>query len=61
MDGNGRISRFIMNSILVSYGLPWIIIQKEERSRYMNALEQASNHGDILPFLKFILEKIEIN
>jgi hypothetical protein len=61
MDGNGRISRFIMNSILVSYGLPWIIIQKEERSRYMNALEQASNYGDILPFLKFILEKIEIN
>ncbi len=59
VDGNGRISRFIMNTILVSYGLPWIIIKKEERSRYMNALEQASNHDDILPFMKFVLEKTE--
>ena len=60
VDGNGRISRFIMNSILVSYGLPWIIIRKEERSRYMDALEQASNHDDILPFMEFILEKISV-
>jgi hypothetical protein len=59
VDGNGRISRFIMNAILVSYGLPWIIIKKEERSRYMSALEQASNHDDILPFMEFVLEKVE--
>ena len=60
IDGNGRISRFIMNSILVSYGLPWIIIKKEERQRYMKVLEQASNHDNINPFMEFIKEKIEV-
>jgi len=58
IDGNGRISRFIMNSILVSNGLPWIIIEKEERERYMQVLEQASNHNDIVPFMEFIIGKI---
>ena len=59
VDGNGRISRFIMNSILVSNGLPWIIIKKDERARYMNALEQASNHDNILPFMEFVGEKVD--
>ena len=58
VDGNGRISRFIMNSILVSYGQPWIIIKKEERTIYMQALEQASNHNNIIPFMEFIKKKI---
>ena len=58
IDGNGRISRFIMNSILVSYGQPWIIIKKDERQRYMQALEQASNHDNIIPFMEFITEKL---
>ncbi len=61
IDGNGRISRFIMNALLISYGQPWIVITKDERGRYMNALEQASNHNNILPFTEFILEKISEN
>lgn len=61
IDGNGRISRFIMNSILVSYGLPWIIITKDERQKYMYTLEQASNHNDIVPFMEFIKDKIIVN
>lgn len=59
IDGNGRISRFIMNSILVSHGLPWITIKQEEREKYMHALEQASNHDDITPFLSLIKAKIK--
>ncbi len=59
VDGNGRISRLIMNGILVSYGQPWIIIKKDERQRYMQALEQASNHTNIVPFMEFIKEKID--
>lgn len=58
IDGNGRISRFIMNSILVSYGLPWIIIKHDERKKYMYTLEQASNHNNIMPFMEFIRDKI---
>jgi len=49
-----------MNAILVSHGQPWIIITKDERTRYMNALEQASNHDNILPFMEFIQEKIKL-
>ena len=42
MDGNGRIGRFLMNVMLSSGGYPWTIIPVEERTAYMQALEQAS-------------------
>lgn len=56
MDGNGRMARFIMNSVLVSNGYPWVVIKVEDRTAYMQALETASVDGDIKPFAKFILE-----
>lgn len=54
MDGNGRLGRFIMNFMLASGGYPWTVIPVEERSTYMNALEEASVNGNIEPFTKFI-------
>ena len=54
MDGNGRIGRFLMNSMLVSGGYPWTVIPVEHRDRYMKALEAASVGQDILPFAKYI-------
>ena len=59
LDGNGRISRFIMNAFLVTKGYPWVIIEVSSRTRYMDALEQASVHGNIAPFAEFIAELIE--
>ncbi|HAT2038333.1 TPA: cell filamentation protein Fic [Legionella pneumophila subsp. pneumophila] len=53
-DGNGRIGRFLMNLMLASGHYPWTIIPVERRNEYMEALEQASVHQNILPFTKFI-------
>ena len=54
MDGNGRIGRFIMNTMLASGGYPWTIIPVEKRNEYMAALENASINQDIIDFASFI-------
>lgn len=59
MDGNGRTARFIMNTLLVTAGLPWTVIPVERRSSYMTALEKASIDGDISDFAQFIFSLIK--
>lgn len=59
MDGNGRTARFIMNTLLVTAGLPWTVIPVEQRSSYMAALEKASIEGKISDFAQFILGLIK--
>lgn len=54
MDGNGRVGRFLMNTMLASGGYDWLIIPVEKRDEYMVALEKASVEGDIVPFTKFL-------
>jgi Fic family protein len=52
-DGNGRTGRLLMNLILMKFGYPPVIIQKEDRLIYYEYLEMA-NQGDIKPFIRFI-------
>ena len=54
MDGNGRVGRFLMNTMLASGGYDWAIIPVEKRDFYMGALEKASTENDIKPFVEFI-------
>ncbi len=54
MDGNGRIGRFLMNTMLASGGYPWTVIPVEARAEYMEALEKASVEQNIVPFAQFI-------
>lgn len=54
MDGNGRMGRFLMNLMLASGGYPWTVIPVEERTAYMEALENASVGQDITLFAKFL-------
>ena len=54
MDGNGRMGRFLMNTMLASGGYLWTVIPVEERDRYMNALEHASFGQDIKPFAEYL-------
>lgn len=61
MDGNGRMGRFLMNTMLASGGYPWTIIPLEERDRYMNALERASVDQDIKPLADFIAYLVNAN
>ena len=62
MDGNGRVARFLMNVMLVSGGYPWTIIRSDRarREQYMQALEQASVHSNIIPFAEFIGEEMAV-
>ena len=53
-DGNGRIGRFIMNTLLASGGYPWTVIRVEHRKAYMVALENASIRHDIGDFTRFV-------
>lgn len=58
MDGNGRIARFLMNTMLISGGYDWTIIHVDKRRQYMEALEQASVYENIQPFAEFIAEAV---
>lgn len=53
-DGNGRMGRFLMNVMLAAGGYAWIVVPVEQRTRYMEALENASVGQDIGPFTKFL-------
>jgi len=57
-DGNGRMSRFLMNAILASGGYPWTVICVEDRDAYLAALDAASIDMKIEPFAKFIAERV---
>ncbi len=57
-DGNGRLGRFLMNTMLASGGYPWTVIRLKRRTKYMAALEAASVKGDIKPFAQFVLDEM---
>lgn len=61
MDGNGRIGRFLMNTMLASGGYPWTVISVERRAEYMASLEEASVKQNILPFCQFLASCVEKN
>jgi Fic/DOC family len=57
-DGNGRMARFLMNTMLASGGYPWTVIRVEDRTPYLAALDRASVDLDIEPFARFISERV---
>jgi len=57
-DGNGRIGRFLMNTLLASGGYPWTVIRMSRRDAYMKALEAASVEGKITPLAEFIAQEM---
>ena len=60
-DGNGRIARFLMNTMLASGGYPWSIIRVENRDPYLAALERASVHQDMEPFARFVADQVPLS
>jgi fido (protein-threonine AMPylation protein) len=58
-DGNGRMARFLMNTMLASGGYPWTVIRVEDRDAYLAALDRASIDMNIDPFARFIAERVE--
>lgn len=54
MDGNGRVGRFLMNTMFASGGYPWTVITVDRHNEYMAALEEASVNNDIKAFAAFL-------
>jgi fido (protein-threonine AMPylation protein) len=58
-DGNGRIARFLMNTLLASGGYPWTVIRVDDRAAYLDALETASVGADVRPFARFVAQQMQ--
>lgn len=56
-DSNGRVSRLIMNYILAYYGLPMFMVCKQDRLKYIDALESARNSENMEPFYDFMYKQ----
>ncbi|MCM3567833.1 Fic family protein [Neobacillus mesonae] len=56
-NGNGRVSRAILNWILYLKGLPPIFIPYEEKTIYVNALNSADN-WDLEPLHEYCLKRL---
>jgi Fic family protein len=56
-DGNGRISRLMMNFILHRHGYPMLTIPYEKRRGYYNALEKAQIKKDDTLFLQWFFRR----
>lgn len=52
IDGNGRTARLLMNFSLMQKGYPPVIFKKEDRLKYLDALEKASVEGELDNFLE---------
>ncbi len=55
-DGNGRISRLIMNYILLIHGCPLMQIKNTDRRAYFKALEKSQLEKDEIHFLKWFMK-----
>lgn len=53
-DGNGRISRFLMNLALIRDKYKWLTIPSEDRKNYFAALEKSQLEDDISYFADYI-------
>lgn len=59
VDGNGRVSRLIMNFLLEKKGYPWIDVYMKQRAKYLRAVRKANDkkYEDIIEFLIKTLEE----
>ena len=55
VDGNGRVSRLVMNLSLMKSGYLPVIIKKEKRIEYYDALDKAHTTGDYDDFIDIIV------
>ena len=58
IDGNGRVARLLMNLLLMRYTFPILIISRDDRIRYYDALE-SSQTGNLGPFVQLLTECME--
>lgn len=59
VDGNGRTARLLMNFILIQAGFPPAIIKKEERNRYLTALETGQTKDNLNAYYELIFDAVD--
>jgi len=60
IDGNGRISRLVMNYILQKNNYPWINVYNKQRAKYLKAVRKA-NDEDYSLILELLINNLEEN
>ncbi|MBI2077149.1 MAG: Fic family protein [Euryarchaeota archaeon] len=60
-DGNGRVSRLLMNLVLKQARFPLLNIPYENRASYYRALERSQTRRDDLPFLRWFFRQYAKN
>ncbi|MCD6229627.1 MAG: Fic family protein [Candidatus Diapherotrites archaeon] len=59
-DGNGRVGRLLLNSILIKHGLPPVNIDFEKRREYYSALQEYENNHNLRPTIELLLSEYKI-
>jgi Fic family protein len=57
IDGNGRMSRLVMNHLQFEYGLVPTKINKDDKAEYIQALVDSREQGTTDPFREFMLQE----
>ena len=57
VDGNGRMSRLVMNHLQYEFGLVPVKIVKEDKAEYIQALIDSREQESLEPFREFMLEE----
>ena len=57
VDGNGRMSRLIMNHLQFEYGLVPTKVNKDDKAEYIQALVDSQEQDTTEPFREFILQE----
>lgn len=58
-DGNGRTARLLMNLLLMQEGYPPALIRKEDRMRYIDAIEKGQLGEKLSDYYQVIYEAID--
>ena len=57
VDGNGRMSRLVMNHLQYEFGLIPVKIVKEDKADYIQALIDSREEESLEPFREFMIEE----
>ena len=57
VDGNGRMSRLVMNHLQFESGLIPVKVNKEDKAEYIQALINSREHDSMGPFREFMLQE----
>ena len=57
VDGNGRMSRLVMNHLQYELGLVPVKIVKEDKAEYIQALVDSREQESLEPFREFMMEE----